>query len=134
MTRNIDDLDAVDDVIARLRNHTFMEHGVEKIEPICEEAADTIEHLRRIIVDERADYYAVTQMSSTVARRWRTKYTQIMLLRDELFDELTNLRAVVAALRARPFRGTREERRHRMYGSDWDDVHSALDRLEGKGD
>ena len=41
--------------------------------------------------------------------------------------EIERLRAVVDALVARPFRGTSVERRDRMYGSGWADVHDALD-------
>jgi hypothetical protein len=48
----------------------------------------------------------------------------------EAADEIARLSAVVDALRARPFRGTSAERRHRMYGSDWDAVHDALDFYE----
>lgn len=44
-----------------------------------------------------------------------------------LLDEIERLRAVVDALIARPFRGTSLERRDRMYGSDWEAVHDALD-------
>lgn len=40
------------------------------------------------------------------------------------------LQAVVDALVARPFRGTKNQRRQRMYGSDWEAVHDALDALE----
>lgn len=47
-------------------------------------------------------------------------------------DEIELLRAVVDALTARPFRGTSSERRDRMYGSDWEPVHDALDALEAR--
>lgn len=47
-----------------------------------------------------------------------------------LDDEIERLRAVVDALVDRPFRGTSEERRFRLYGSDWSAVHDALDKWE----
>lgn len=50
--------------------------------------------------------------------------------RETLQAEIELLRAVVDALIARPFRGTSLERRDRMYGSDWEAVHDALDAWE----
>jgi hypothetical protein len=49
-------------------------------------------------------------------------------------EEIKRLRAVVDALVARPFRGSKNERRYRMYGSDWEAVHDALDALEDNCD
>lgn len=52
----------------------------------------------------------------------------------EAADTIERLQAVVDALLERPFRGTSAERRGRMYGSDWDAVHTALDALENYRD
>jgi hypothetical protein len=51
-------------------------------------------------------------------------------LLDDAANEIEWLRSIVAATLNGPFRGTSEERRDRMYGSDWAEVQDALDRWE----
>lgn len=52
---------------------------------------------------------------------------------ERLKDEIERLRSVVDALVKRPFRGSSAERRVRMYGSDWEAVHDALDVWQASG-
>jgi len=65
-----------------------------------------------------------------VTRLKYVHYDDADSLMHEAAAEIERLSAVVNALLTRPFRGTSAERRDRMYGSDWDAVHDALDAYE----
>ena len=97
-----------------VRSTSQNQDEIERLQDSEDHAAAKIEALREQV-----------EWSSTRASEWKLETYQLKA-------EIELLDAVVQALVARPFRGSSLERRDRMYGSDWEAVHDALDALEAR--
>lgn len=77
-------------------------------------------------VDAAVDGWEDALLHTLILWKWRQSRTGDSLPRDNTF-ELSN---VVDALLERPFRGSSDQRRDRLYGDEWAAVHDALDAFE----